>query len=233
LSKFQREASIRTMFDLLLLDRLDQLEDSDVNNKLCVAYEVPMSVMVKKEHGGGKISGRADWSLGNMSNINNLEQMLVVIEAKLSMDEDNNIAQLLAYMYAVQDARVKSKKASTAVFGILTSFGMFRFYVLRETRKAMQSAPLSWAMCKNQVTAFFDYILLDAIKSSPHTTPQKTANSTIKNFDKHLQVTHNFVGEEGDTGDIEESDVWDVAEVDGVSVLIPHAHRSDPYWLVE
>ncbi|OJD22456.1 hypothetical protein ACJ73_06193 [Blastomyces percursus] len=67
LSKFRREASIRTLFDILLVDRLEQLDDIGANsNNLCVGYEVPMTATVKQERGGGTISGRADWSLGYM-----------------------------------------------------------------------------------------------------------------------------------------------------------------------
>ncbi|OJD10541.1 hypothetical protein AJ78_08477 [Emergomyces pasteurianus Ep9510] len=172
LSKFRHEASIRTLFDILLADRLVQLDDSGANNKLCAGYEVPMTATVKQERGGGTISGRADWSLGYMVDTTRLEQMLVVLEAKSTVQADN-MAQILAYLFAVQEARVKGKKTSTAVFGVLTDFADFRFIVLRETGKAMQSEPLSWAMRSDQVVAFLDSILLDAINSSPHTTPQK------------------------------------------------------------
>ncbi|PGG96258.1 hypothetical protein AJ79_09658 [Helicocarpus griseus UAMH5409] len=228
LSNFRREASIRTLFDILLADRLDQLDDSGANNKLCVGYEVPMTATVKQERGGGTISGKADWSLGYMVDTTRLEQMLVVIEAKSAVQADN-MAQILAYLFAVQDARVKSKKASTAVFGVLTDFADFRFVVLRETGKAMQSESLSWAMRSDQVVAFLDSILLDAIKSSPHTTPQKMANSTIKHFDDHLKMTYDIHGEESAASGGEDEDVtFDVIEVDGVSVLISHqANRSD------
>ncbi|QSS66232.1 hypothetical protein I7I51_07089 [Histoplasma capsulatum] len=50
------------------------------------------------------------------------------------------------------------------------------------------------------VIAFLDSILLNAIKSSPHTTPQKIVNSTIKCFDAHLKPTYNIRGEESAAG---------------------------------
>ncbi|EDN04367.1 predicted protein [Histoplasma mississippiense (nom. inval.)] len=89
LSRFRREASTCTLFDILLADRLDQLDDLGANNKLCVGYEVPMTATVKQEHGGGTISGRADWSLGYMEDTTRLEQMLIVLEAKFSVQVDN------------------------------------------------------------------------------------------------------------------------------------------------
>ncbi|KKZ68791.1 hypothetical protein EMCG_01005 [[Emmonsia] crescens] len=206
----------------------DQLDDSGANNKLCVGYEVPMTATVKKERGGGTISGSADWSLGYMVDTTRLEQMLVVLEAKSALEVDN-MAQILAYLFAVQEARVKAKKASTAVFGVLTNFADFQFIVLREIGKAMRSETLSWAMRRDQVVAFLDSILLDAIKSSPHTTPQKLANSTIKHFDDHLKTTYDIPGEESAAGGGEDDNVtFDVIEVDGVSVLVPHqANRGD------
>lgn len=157
MSRFRREASTCTLFDILLADRLDQLDDLGANNKLCVGYEVPMTATVKQEHGGGTISGRADWSLGYMEDSTRLEQMLIVLEAKFSVQVDN-MAQVLTYLFAVQDARVKAKKTSTAVFGILTDFIDFRFIVLRETGKAMHSEALSWIMRRDQVVAFLDSI---------------------------------------------------------------------------
>jgi hypothetical protein len=227
-SKFQREASVRTLCDILLADRLNQLDDSNTNNQLCVGYEVPMTAVVQGERGGGKIPGRADWSLGYMSDLDKLEQMLVVIEAKFGAQMDNSMAQLLAYMYAVHDARVQADKVSSAVFGILTDFTLFRFVVLRQNGKVLQSEILQWAPRHTEVVAFLDNILLDAIKSSPHTTPQKTANRTIKNFDRRLLSTYSTPGNgEGDTGvgeDDEESgdsDAFDVVKINGVSLLVP------------
>lgn len=186
-----------------------------------------MTATIKQERGGGKIPGRADWSLGYMDDIDKLEQMLVVIEAKTEIQHDSNMAQLLAYLYSVHDARVKRKKDSSAVFGVLTDFKVFRFVVLRENAKAMQSVPLQWATHSAEIVAFLDNILLGAIKSSPHTTPHKTANKTIRNYDRHLKSTYNMGEESGATGHEEEEeeeddDVFDVVKIDGVSILVPH-----------
>ncbi|EEH08318.1 predicted protein [Histoplasma capsulatum G186AR] len=98
----------------------------------------------------------------------------------------------------------------------------------------MQSEPLLWAVRRDQVVAFLDSILLNAIKSSPHTTPQKIANSTIKRFDAHLKMTYNIRGEESAAGGGEEEEeddedddaTFDVIEVDGYSTLVSH-HSGD------
>ncbi|OJD10543.1 hypothetical protein AJ78_08479, partial [Emergomyces pasteurianus Ep9510] len=54
-------------------------------------------------------------------------------------------------------------------------------------------------------------------------------HSTTKHFDDHLQMTYDIPGEESAAGGGEDDDVtFDVIEVDGVSVLIPHqANRGD------
>ncbi|QSS50602.1 hypothetical protein I7I53_11354 [Histoplasma capsulatum var. duboisii H88] len=64
-----------------------------------------------------------------MKDTTRLEQMLIVLKAKSTIQVDN-IAQVLAYLFAVQDTQVKAKKARTAIFGILTDFIDFRFIVL-------------------------------------------------------------------------------------------------------
>ncbi|EEH11668.1 predicted protein [Histoplasma capsulatum G186AR] len=223
-STFQYKESIYTLFNILLTDRLDQLDDSAAN-KFCVSYNVPLTATVKQKYGGGTISGRADWSLGYIVDTTRLEQMLVVAVEARSAIQGDSIAQILAYLFAVQEAQMKAKK--TAVFGILTDLVDFRFLVLHETGKAMQSEPLSWAMRSDQVVAFLDSILLDAIKLSAHTTPQKLANSTVKQFD---DMTFDIPSEGSavDDGDSDDDATFDVIKVDGVSVLISHqANRGD------
>ncbi|OJD22457.1 hypothetical protein ACJ73_06194 [Blastomyces percursus] len=128
------------------------------------------------------------------------------------------MAQMLAYLFAVQETRVKrkslSKKSSTAIFGALTDFADFRFVMLRETGKAMQSELLSWAMRSDQVVWWHPFVdsirtvLLDVIKWSPHTTPQILVNSTIKHFDDdHLKMANDITGEESAAVGGEDDDV--------------------------
>ncbi|PGH29540.1 hypothetical protein GX50_07710 [[Emmonsia] crescens] len=225
LSKFRREPSARTLFDILLADRFDQLDDTEANCRLSVGYEVPMTANISEDRGGGKISGRADWSLGYMTELDKLEQMLVVIEAKTDVSSDRNMAQLLAYLHAIQEARVQSKKNSSAVFGVLTDSKLFRFVILRENSRVMASEPLQWTPRNTDVVAFLDNILLDAIKSSPHTTPQKTGNTTINRFDRHLQLTYSMPAVESNVTTDEDEDydeAFDVVKIGGVSVLRPH-----------
>ncbi|EER40189.1 conserved hypothetical protein [Histoplasma capsulatum H143] len=128
--------AIEKILDSPALSRLRRQASIYANNKLCVGYEVPMTATVKQEHGGSTISGRADWLLGYMKDTTRLEQMLIVLKAKSTVQVDN-IAQVLAYLFAVQDTQAKAKKARTAVFGILTDFIDFRFIVLCETGKVI------------------------------------------------------------------------------------------------
>lgn len=188
-----------------------------------------MTATVKREHDRGTLSRRADWALGYMDDTNQFEQMFIVVEAKSEVHSDSNMAQVLAYLYAIQEARTKARKDSTAVFGVITDFKIFIFLVLRANRKVMRSEPLLWNFRNDDVVTFMDSILLDAIKSSPHTTPQKISNTTIKRFDSHIQSEYDFQGERSDVGEgeiVEDGDEWDVVEVEGKSVLIPHRdHR--------
>ncbi|PGH03256.1 hypothetical protein AJ80_08722 [Polytolypa hystricis UAMH7299] len=118
------------------------------------------------------------------------------------------------------------RKVPSAVFGVIIDFQVFRFVVLRENAKAVQSEPLQWATRSAEVAAFLDNILLDAIKSSPQTAPQKTANRTMKKIRPSFTVDIQQGEESGATGDEEEEedddDVFDVVKIDGVSFLRPH-----------
>jgi hypothetical protein len=181
-----------------------------------------MNVSVTNNHGGGTISGRADWALGYMDDKGKLEQVLVVVEAKSGLG-DAAIAQLLSYLASVQDARSRASKCSTAVFGLATDFKSFQFVVLRENRKAFTSDPMRWISRKEDIVAFLDHILLDAIESSLHTTPSKVGNTKIQRFDAGLDKTYNFPPAHTDQEDDDDDDEprWNVVVVDGVSILMP------------
>jgi hypothetical protein len=58
------ETVSHTLLDLILLDRLENLEDETAYYRLSLKPEVPISVIIESTHGEEEeISGRIDWAL--------------------------------------------------------------------------------------------------------------------------------------------------------------------------
>jgi hypothetical protein len=130
----------------------------------------------------------------------------------------------------LQDARKASFKINSDVFGMATDFTTFQFIVLRSNRTAYVSEFLRWGTKRQEIVTYLDHILRCAIDSSPHTTPVKKRNTTVKKFDKRLSDSFRFGSpgspstheDESEQSEVDES-AWDVVVRDGVSVLIPIA----------
>jgi len=214
---FRPESIVRTLFDILICDRLELLDDSFAAKHLKVVAEVPMQVSTKDSR---KISGRADWTLGYMDEKDKLQEMLVVIEAKSRGILGAAIPQLLIYLAGIQDARATAEKVNTAVFGMATDADQFIFAILQGDRKAYVSKPVDWLEETDLVVSFLDSILQNAIESSPHTTPIRTKNKTIKKFEESLTTTYAF--DDSKRIHIDDNNLaWNVVEVNGVSLLQP------------
>lgn len=214
---FRPESTVRTIFDILICDRLEALDDTFAARHLKVAAEVQMAVPTKNDK---KITGRADWTLGYMDEKERLHEMLVIIEAKARGQLANAIPQLLAYLTAVQEARTNPGKGNSTVFGLITDSDMFQFMVLKEGRQAFISKAIDWIDDRDLVVSFLDHILCDAIDASPHTTPMRTRNRKIKRFEESLDSTYSFGTEKGVYTD-KNGLAWNVVEINGVSLLQP------------
>lgn len=213
----QDEAFCRTIIDLIILDRLKHLEDHSAAHRLQVSAEVPVSVRIRDVYGNDQlVRGRADWALGYGTTKSETGAILLMVEAKPNEAASVGMPQLLVYMAAVQDAR--RDRVNRTVFGMLTDSDEFRFAFLDEKRKLFVSRPLLWAIDQNLIITYIDNILIDAIESSPHTTPRKLHNRTIHNYRKALGRKWKF-GDETDDEESEddeegggEDDSWDVVQ---------------------
>lgn len=207
------EALSRTVLDLILIDRLRRLEDKDAYHQLLLSAEVPVAVRVKDiEVDGGDelIKGRADWVLGYGRDKASTGSILVVVEAKPVQKASVGLPQLLVYMAGVHEAR--KGKANRSVFGMLSDSVEFRFAFLNEDKKLHLSRPLLWSYDAPSILAYIDTILLDAIHSSPLTTPNKARNDTLLRYPQYLREQWSF-------GEQEEEDDTEVAEGDVVDVV--------------
>lgn len=222
LKHFRSESRTRTLFEILVCDRLEKLEDQAATCQLNMVPELKMEVAINEALGGGKISGRADWALSYLKQKSKIDQVLIVVEAKGPDQVESALPQLLTYLASVQDARKTSSKYNNVVFGLIMDFKAWQFAVLRENRKAYVSRPLWWPVeDKDTIIAFLDSILLDAIESSPHTTPQKVGNIRIKNFDSHLGTSYTFGNRDNPEDENEDPlEAWDVVYKDGIPLLL-------------
>ena len=178
------------------MDRLHHLQDNDATHRLQVSAEVPVSVRVKDVYGNDElVKGRADWALGYGATKSDTGAILLVVEAKPFEAAAVGMPQLLVYMAAVQDAR--QNRINRSVFGMLSDSKEFRFSFLDENRKLYVSNTLVWSNMQDMIIAYIDMILISAIESSPHTTPQKQHNRTIHNYRSFLGRKWQF-GDEAD-----------------------------------
>ncbi|KAK9234759.1 hypothetical protein V1525DRAFT_325233, partial [Lipomyces kononenkoae] len=74
--EFEPESMVRTLFDVLVCDRLELLDDRFAARHLKVVSEVQSEVPTKHHK---KICGRADRTLGYMDEKDRLQEMLVVV----------------------------------------------------------------------------------------------------------------------------------------------------------
>ncbi|KAK9431029.1 hypothetical protein V1505DRAFT_310133, partial [Lipomyces doorenjongii] len=216
--ELQPESMVRILFDVLVCDRLELLDDRFAARHLKVVSEVQVEVPTKRHK---NICGRADWTLGYMDEKDRLQEMLVVVEAKARGNIGAALPQLLIYLAGIQNARSTVDKDSKTVFGVATDSGQFIFAILQGDRKAFVSKTLDWLDEKDLIVSFLDHILQDAIESSPHTTPTRTENKRIKNFEPSLGTTYTFGDHESDDTVTDDNDfgTWNVVEVNGVSLL--------------
>lgn len=214
------ESFCRTVLDLIIMDRLRNLEDKDSHHRLQVSAEVTLSIRIQDVYGNHvMVKGRADWALGYGTDKNDTGSILLVVEAKPYESAPVGIPQLLVYMAAVQEAR--QDRVNSSVFGMVSDSKEFRFCFLNGQKKRFVSEPLTWATKQSTIIAYIDMMLMSAIKSSPHTTPRKKNSRTILNYPGFLEKQWRFGEEsndESDGGRAEDSDGEDDDMVDLVNI---------------
>jgi len=211
-----------TVLDLILVDRLQHLEDKDAFHQLILSAEVPVSVKIKADDGKPElIRGRADWVLGYGKTKANTGSILIVVEAKLNGDVSVGLPQMVVYMVAVYEARLGH--TNRTIFGMLSDGVEFRFTFLDSNKKFHMSHLLNWIQDQQAIISYIDAMLLDAIHSSPHTTPIKSQNKTLNRHPQYLKGRWAFGDDAEDEVETEEEiyedDIVDIVKVNGGLVL--------------
>jgi hypothetical protein len=147
---------------------------------------VPVSINTQDQFGKPElIKGRADWVLGYVKDKANTGSILMVVEAKPCENAWIGLPQMLVYMAAIQEARLGH--TNNAVFGMLSDSREFRFAFLDSNKKFHRSCPFNWINGQQTIISYIDAMLLNAIQSSPHTTPVKGQNKTLLKYRKYLK----------------------------------------------
>lgn len=141
------------------------------------------------------LKGRADWALGYGTDKRATGSMIVVIEAKSQGSMSVGLPQLLVCMAGIQQAR--KGKDNIVVWGVASDSLEFTFACLDENQKVLVSKTLAWMDDREDILQHMDTILLDAINSSPHTTPVKSKNSVLRQYRTYLKESWEF-GDETD-----------------------------------
>lgn len=91
---------------------------------------------------------------------------------------------------------------NSSVFGLLTDSSDFQFVHLNPVRKLFTSRLLQWVTDKKHIVQWIDRVLEDSIKASPHTTPVKSSNKTLRAFQTELKRAHLFGDPSKDDSDL-------------------------------
>ena len=227
----QDESFCRTVLDLIIIDRLRYLEDRDAHHRLQVSAEVPVSIRIKDVYGNNEIiKGRADWALGYGTEKSDTGAILLIVEAKPYESATVGMPQLLVYMASVHEARARQERVNTSVFGMVSDSKEFRFAFLNEKKKFLTTRQYTWVIEQSTIIAYIDMMLINAIESSPHTTPQKKNNHTIHKYPEFLEKQWRFGAESDDGGaedkEEEDDDMVDVLNIGGRVVMRTSSKRS-------
>jgi hypothetical protein len=180
------ESLARTVLDLILVDRLQHLDDEDTYRQLRLSAEVPVSLPICDDDGKHElVKGRADWALGYGNDKTTTGSILVAIEAKPRQRAQVGLPQLLVYMAAIQEAR--RGYINNVVFGMVSDSREFRFAFLDSDKEFHDSRPFFWGLDKQVILSYIDAMVLDAIQSSPHTTPTKVHNKCLRKYRQYVR----------------------------------------------
>ena len=213
------EAVARTILDLILIDRLNHLENQKAYYPLLLSAEVAVNTRFKNQFGKpGIFKGRADWALGYGQDKKMTGSILVIVEAKPQGNMPVGLPQLLVYMVGVQQAR--KGKENTVVWGMVSDSLYFTFACLDENQKFLTSPTLEWRINHEDILRHIDTILLDAINSSPNTTPVKSSNSVLRQYRPYLEGSWQFGDESDEDMEEEPVELVDVIKRDGDVITI-------------
>jgi hypothetical protein len=203
------EALSRTILDIILLDRLESLQDQYGHYLLQLDPEVNISVTTDGVDNTKEIiQGRMDWALNYDAKKSG--SILIVWEAKRLGLAASGLPQLLVYMTGVLQSR--RDRINQTVWGMLSDSGTFQFAFLDDKKKFYTSRLYRWAQDQSTILAYIDAILFDAIQSSPHTTPTKTENATLRNYQRYLKARWRF-GEEPEVKAVDGIDPESIVDV--------------------
>ena len=224
----------RTIIDLVLLDRLQQLHDDEAYHHLMVRAEVPVQVTLTGSSGRVKelVKGRCDWVLSYEDTTNgHTDSILLAVEAKPHRRAPAGISQLLLYMAGVHKARQEKEKRNRSTFGMLSDSTNFHFAFLDHNKKFHVSRLFQWRHDQATIIAYIDNILQDAIASSPHTSSSKVDNSIILSFPRYMSsrwrngLVEESEVDESDTSSVDSDEAVDiVTRRDGVVVMRSSKH---------
>ncbi|EGE04978.1 hypothetical protein TEQG_03822 [Trichophyton equinum CBS 127.97] len=130
-------------------------------------------VSLSVERGSSTITGRADWCLGYGNVKGGFESALIIL---------HNI--------------------NSSVFGLVTDSSFFQFFYLDPARKLFTSRPFLWVFDKKSIIQWIDRVLKDSIEASPHTTPVKFSNQTLRAYQTELKRGHLFGDPSNDNPDL-------------------------------
>src|SRR5436309_15455352 len=116
---------------------------------------------------------------------NQCGSILIVVEAKMIGTASIGFAQLVVYMAGVLESRYD--RLNQSVFGMLSDSGTFQFAFLDQNKKLYLTEVFDWGFRRSEILAYIDTILLDAIQSSPHTTPTKIGNRSLNNYRQYQE----------------------------------------------
>ena len=202
----RHESFSRTVLDLIVVDRLRQLEDKDAFHRLQVSAEVPVSIRAQNIYGDSEIiKGRADWVMGYGVDKGDTGSILNVLEAKSYKTAAIGTPQLLIYMVAMHRAREANKKTNQSVFGMLSDSKEFKFCFLNEKKKFFVSRPFIWSIDQSTIITYIDHMLSSAIESSPYIDPHKSKKCIINRYREFLGRRWRF-GDESDEEKAEEGE---------------------------
>lgn len=160
----------RTILDLLLLDRLRQLEEKDTHRFLQYSIKVALSMYVKDDDGNDeKIKGEAGWVIGYGADKARTGSIFLVLEAESTDLALAGMAQLLLTMTAVQISR-----RNRVIYGMLSDGNTFQFAFLDQDKKLCTSKSFEWLWDQSTIVAYIDKILTESLESYPAPSPERT-----------------------------------------------------------
>ena len=223
------------MLDLIILDRVNKLQDQESYKHLRLNAEVPLTIKTTDAYDRPMtIRGRADWALGWSTENSDIDALLLAVEAKSSLHASSTgLAQMTIYLAAVHAAK-EAAKINRTVFGMVSDAGSYWFACLDDSKNLSISEPMVWNYHKDKILAYLDAILQKAIESSPRPIPSRhqNATTTLYNHSDYLRSSWQFEGEE--EAEAEEETWDDFGDEPVFSLTWSHlavsglVHRSEP-----